>query len=186
MILKKVKHLITSYTETVLRMGEFGTASHVKIITNQLAAIHLIAASEAVMQAKKGNVDLRSFFDGVRASAGNSYVFETEVPLMFNQTFEPGFFISLHNKDLKIARDIHSNKPDCKDYDNVYKISALAEKIYKECEVKYGPTVGSSFPAKHLQDNLETNLSSPGFDKWSYTIEKVTNGSLGVVHKNID
>lgn len=29
-----------------------------------------------------------------------------QVPLMFNQTFDPGFFISLHNKDLGIARDV--------------------------------------------------------------------------------
>ena len=29
-----------------------------------------------------------------------------KVPLMFNQTFDPGFFIALHNKDLGIARKV--------------------------------------------------------------------------------
>lgn len=86
-VLEAARPLITSYTETVLRMGDLGAASHVKIITNQLAAVHLIAAGEAVAMAKKGNVDLQAFFEGVRASAGNSYVFETETPLIFNQTF---------------------------------------------------------------------------------------------------
>ena len=32
-----------------------------------------------------------------------------QVPLMFNQSFDPGFFIALHNKDLGIAREIHTN-----------------------------------------------------------------------------
>ena len=31
---------------------------------------------------------------------------------MFNQTFDPGFFISLHNKDLGIARDV-SERNEC-------------------------------------------------------------------------
>ena len=29
-------------------------------------------------------------------SAGNSYVFETEVPLIYNGTYDPGFTIDLH------------------------------------------------------------------------------------------
>lgn len=75
--------------------------------------------------AKKGGVNLNAFFDGVRASAGNSYVFETEVPLMFNQTFDPGFFIELHCKDLGIARDIHTAPGtgiEPSKYDEVYKV----------------------------------------------------------------
>lgn len=40
--------LMRSYAATVLHMGPAGAASHVKIITNQLAAAHLVAAGEAV------------------------------------------------------------------------------------------------------------------------------------------
>ena len=36
------------------------------------------------MMAKKAGVDLRSFFDAIRMSAGNSFVWETEAPLVFN------------------------------------------------------------------------------------------------------
>eukprot|EP00756_Hemistasia_phaeocysticola_P024554 Hpha_TRINITY_DN15954_c1_g6::TRINITY_DN15954_c1_g6_i1::g.75581::m.75581/K00020/mmsB, HIBADH; 3-hydroxyisobutyrate dehydrogenase len=183
-ILEQSRSLIKSYTETVLHMGDLGTASHVKIITNQLAAVHLIAAGEAVMMAKKGGVNLEAFFDGVRASAGNSYVFETEVPLMFNQTFEPGFAIELHVKDLRIGRDIHSNRPGCKGYDKDYRMNALAEQMYVECMDKYGPRVGSSSPAKVVQEDTEDTMAIPGYENWKYTIEKVKGGSIGVVHKN--
>ena len=50
------------------------------------------------MLAKRHNIDLSAFFDGVRNSAGNSYVFETEVPLIYNGTYDPGFTIDLHCK----------------------------------------------------------------------------------------
>ena len=52
------------------------------------------------MLAKKSGIDLESFFHAIRLSAGNSYVFETEVPLVFNQTFDPDFTLALHCKDL--------------------------------------------------------------------------------------
>ena len=43
---------------------------------------------------------MSAYFDAVRVSAGNSYVWETEAPLIMNQTFDPGFHIDLHCKDL--------------------------------------------------------------------------------------
>lgn len=58
------------------------------------------------MMAKKSGVDLRNFFDAIRLSAGNSYVFETEAPLVFNQTFDPHFTLGLHTKDLNIGHGI--------------------------------------------------------------------------------
>lgn len=180
--------------------------------------------------AKKGGVNLNAFFDGVRASAGNSYVFETEVPLMFNQTFDPGFFIELHCKDLGIARDIHTAPGtgiEPSKYDEVYKvgflglqscgrcvrlcetrqdrpcpscsnqvqtkptqngttqINAAAEGVYRETMDKYGGRVGSSYPAKLLQESVDDSMAEEGFDDWSYEIEKVRGGGIAVVHKNI-
>lgn len=180
--------LMRSYVETVLHMGPVGSASVVKLITNQLAAVHLQAAGEAVMMAKKAGVNLDSFFDGMRASAGNSYVFETEVPLMYNGTFDPGFFIELHCKDLRIARRVHTEPhtgiaPE--DYDKVYPMNAVSEAAYKETMERYGGRVGSSYPAKLLQDKLGESMACPGFEDWTYTIDKVKSGSIGVVHKNV-
>ena len=57
-----------------------------------------VLSGESVMLAKRHNIDLSAFFDGVRNSAGNSYVFETEVPLIYNGTYDPGFTIDLHCK----------------------------------------------------------------------------------------
>ena len=188
--------IIRSYVKTVIHMGEEpGAASIVKVITNQLAAVHLVAAGEAVMMAKKSNINLKSFFDGVRASAGNSYVFETEVPLMYNQSFDPGFFIQLHCKDLGIARDVHSKAllesgNVSKGFDDVYRLNAESERIYEQTMRKYGESVGSSHPAKlieswGMEDGAKNgSMKEEGFDEWTYNIDTVETGSIGVVHLN--
>ena len=62
------------------------------------------------MLAKRHGVDLSPFFDGVRNSAGNSYVFETEVPLIFNGTYDPGFTIDLHCKVTSIETALNTFK----------------------------------------------------------------------------
>lgn len=49
---------------------------------------------------------MSSYFDAVRNSAGNSYVWETEVPLILNQTFDPGFHIDLHCKDWNLGYEM--------------------------------------------------------------------------------
>jgi 3-hydroxyisobutyrate dehydrogenase len=90
--------VLRCYTATQMQMGAHGTAAVTKIVSNMLCAAHTVVTGEALMMAKRSGVDLRSFFDAIRASAGNSYVFETEAPLVFNQTFDPDFTLALHTK----------------------------------------------------------------------------------------
>ena len=40
--------------------------------------------------ARKAGIDLNTMFDAIRASAGNSFAWETVFPLVFNQNFDPG------------------------------------------------------------------------------------------------
>ena len=62
----------------VFYIGPLGKASVIKVITNMLAFIHLVADGEALMLAKRGGVDLKLAWDVIKASSGNSFVHETE------------------------------------------------------------------------------------------------------------
>ena len=44
----------------------------IKVITNMLAFIHLVAAGEALMLAKRGGIDLAPAYEAIRASSGNA------------------------------------------------------------------------------------------------------------------
>ncbi|XP_013401163.1 uncharacterized protein LOC106167038 [Lingula anatina] len=175
--MKKYEPLIRSYTDTVLYMGPIGSASVVKVISNMLCAVHMVVAGESAMIAKRHGINLQAFFDGIRASAGNSFVFETEAPLMFNGSFDPGFKIALHCKDLDLGRKLAF------DAKVPIEVLGLVEQIYRRAMHKYGEDAGSSHPPKLLEDDLKEPLRQEGYDNWYYTIEKVQGGGIAVVHK---
>jgi 3-hydroxyisobutyrate dehydrogenase len=177
---KECKPVLDAYTGTFLYFGPVGKATIAKVISNMLAAAHLVSAGEALMIAKKAGLHMENFFDGIRFSAGNSYVFETEVPLMFKGTFDPNFTIDLHCKDLSLGKMI------CKSCGVPWEklgVMDSTEKIYRKAMEKYGENVGSSYPAKMIEDELEESLYLKNWEDWSYSIEKVTGGSFGVVQK---
>ena len=85
---------------------KLGSASSLKIITNMLAFIHLIAAGEALMLAKLSGLDLAQAFHAIKASSGNSFVHETEGALILNGSYNIGFTMQLACKDLNFARQL--------------------------------------------------------------------------------
>jgi len=91
---------------TVIYMGPLGSASVIKVITNMLAFIHLVAAGEALMLAKRGGLDLTKSFEAIRASSGNSFVHETESQVILNGSYNIGFTMDLACKDLLLAHQL--------------------------------------------------------------------------------
>src|SRR6266566_424488 len=79
----------------VFHIGPLGSASVIKVITNMLAFIHLVAAGEALMLAKRGGLDLAQSFAAIKASSGNSFVHETESQLVLNGSYDVGFTMDL-------------------------------------------------------------------------------------------
>jgi 3-hydroxyisobutyrate dehydrogenase-like beta-hydroxyacid dehydrogenase len=51
-------------------------------------------------------LDLKTFWDCIRASAGNSFVWETGCPMVFQGTYDPSFSIELQNKDNQLGYQI--------------------------------------------------------------------------------
>ncbi|TIT25910.1 MAG: NAD(P)-dependent oxidoreductase, partial [Mesorhizobium sp.] len=83
--------------------GPIGSAAVIKVITNMLAFIHLVAAGEALMLAKQGGLDLAQAYHAIVASSGNSFVHETESQLVLNGSYDIGFTMDLALKDLGFA-----------------------------------------------------------------------------------
>lgn len=162
-------------SKMVLHMGEIGTATIAKVVSNMMAAINNVSMGEAMMLAKKGGVDLRALFDAVRFSAGNTYVWETEGPLIFNGTYDPDFTLSLHCKDLNLGYEL------ARKFGVPLELYSLTEQIYNRARLKYGDEAGSSSPPKLLEDDLNEPLQIDGFEDWTYTVEHVDN-SMAVVH----
>jgi 3-hydroxyisobutyrate dehydrogenase len=141
----------------VFYMGELGSASVIKVITNMLAFIHLVAAGEALMLAKRGGIDLTQAFEVIRASSGNSFVHETESQVILNGSYNIGFTMDLACKDLHFAHELG------REFGVPLEVAGLVEQTFIRARSQYGGGAWSSQVVKLLEDALGTDLRAPGF-----------------------
>jgi 3-hydroxyisobutyrate dehydrogenase len=90
----------------VFYIGELGQASVIKVITNMLAFIHLVADGEALMLAKRGGLDLATAWEAIRASSGTSFVHETESQMILNGSRDISFSMDLVLKDIGLFQKL--------------------------------------------------------------------------------
>jgi len=154
---EKILPALTVMGRKVLHTGELGTASILKLITNYLASVHLIALGEAWTVAKKSNLDLSKAYKGILASSGNSFVHETESQVILNGSYNINFTMDLVLKDTGLFNDL------AKKLNAPLEISPLIVDIFKDGQKKYGPRAWSSMIVKRMEDINKTNFRSSGF-----------------------
>jgi len=141
----------------ILHMGPLGSASTIKVITNMLAFIHLVAAGEALMLAKRGGLDLARSFRAIKASSGNSFVHETESQVILNGSYDIGFTMDLACKDLGFALGLG------REFRVPLELAAIVEQTFLRAREEFGGGAWSSMVVKLLEDALHTDLRAPGF-----------------------
>ena len=138
-------------------MGPVGSAAVIKVITNMLAFIHLVAAGEALMLAKQGGLDLAQSYHAIVASSGNSFVHETESQLILNGSYDIGFTMDLALKDLGFALGMG------KDFGVPLDLASRVNAIFEQGKQEYGGAAWSTQIVKLLEDAVGTDLRAPGF-----------------------
>jgi 3-hydroxyisobutyrate dehydrogenase len=102
----QVQPVLAAMGGEIIYMGKLGNASVVKVVTNMLAFIHLVAAGEAMMLPAKYGVDPDATYRAIRASSGNSFVHETESKLILSGSYNVKFNMDLACKDLGLVNSI--------------------------------------------------------------------------------
>jgi 3-hydroxyisobutyrate dehydrogenase len=141
----------------IFHMGPLGSAAVIKVITNMLAFIHLVAAGEALMLAKRGGLDLAQAFAAIKASSGNSFVHETESQLVLNGSYNIGFTMDLACKDLGFALDFGRR------FGVPLELAGLTEQTFIRAREQFGGGAWSTMVVKLLEDALKSDLRAPGF-----------------------
>jgi len=141
----------------IFHMGPLGSAAVIKVITNMLAFIHLVAAGEALMLAKRGGLDLAQAFHAIKASSGNSFVHETESQLILNGSYNINFTMDLAVKDLGFALAYG------RDFGVPLDLASLTMQTFLRAREAYGGGAWSTQVVKLLEDALKTDLRAPGF-----------------------
>ena len=108
---------------------------------------------EMLCVAKKAGLDMKLVFDAMRVSSGNSFCWETEVPLTLRGEYSPNFMAAMMAKDISLGLDLaeRHNVPQ-----------PFMEKVlerYQEAMEKYGSEEGSTIPVKLNEDEAGVSLS---------------------------
>ena len=141
----------------VLHTGELGSASVLKVITNYLASVHLVALGEAWTVAKKSNLDLTKAFKGIAVSSGNSFVHETESQVILNGSYNINFTMDLVLKDTGLFDNL------AKKLNAPLEISPKIVEIFQDGQKKYGSRAWSSMIVKRMEDLNKINFRAEGF-----------------------
>lgn len=85
----------------VTHIGPVGCGSACKLCNQIMIAASLAAVSESMMLAKKIGCDISKVFEAVKTGFAGSNVLNSQAPKIIEHTFQPGFKIDLHLKDLR-------------------------------------------------------------------------------------
>ncbi len=149
--------VLTAMGRRILHVGGLGAASVLKVVTNYLASVHLVALGEAMTVAARNGLDLGAVYEGIRISSGNSFVHETESQVILNGSYNINFTMDLVVKDLSLFQqlaDLH---------DVPLEVSPLVTKIFRKGREAYGSRAWSSEVVRLLEDACGLDLRAPGF-----------------------
>ena len=153
----KILPALTVMGRKILHTGELGSASILKVITNYLASVHLVALGEAWTVAKKSNLDLTKAYKGIAVSSGNSFVHETESQVILNGSYNINFTMDLVLKDTGLFDEL------AKKLNASLEISPKIVDIFKDGQKKYGSRAWSSMIVKRMEDINQINFRAEGF-----------------------
>jgi len=105
--LAAARPVLDAMAARVYELGaEPGTGSAFKMVNQLLAGVHIAAACEAIVFAARQGLDLAKVYEVIKASAGNSWMFENRVPHVLEGDYGPRSAVEIFVKDLGIVLDM--------------------------------------------------------------------------------
>ncbi len=151
------EELLRAMAGSVIYMGDLGTATVIKVITNLLAFINLLGSAEGLMLAKKAGVDLSRAHAAIAASYGGSYAHDTAMPVALSGTFDDGFGLGLALKDALLGLDLAEQHG--LDLDLTKQMASIFEQVHEA----RGDEAFSTECVRHVEEKAGEKLRAAGF-----------------------
>ncbi|HTN97775.1 MAG TPA: NAD(P)-dependent oxidoreductase [Nordella sp.] len=156
-LLERHRSALQAMGGKLFHMGPLGSAAVIKVITNMLAFIHLVADGEALMLAKRAGLDLAQAWRAIAASSGTSFVHETEGQLILNGSYDIAFTMDLALKDLGFAMKYGE------EFGVPLDLATRTRDAFLKGKEVFGGGAQSTMIVKLLEDALATDLRAAGF-----------------------
>jgi 3-hydroxyisobutyrate dehydrogenase len=141
----------------ILHTGPLGSASVLKVMTNYLCTVHLVALAEALTTMKVAGLDMNTTYEAIRISSGNSFVHETESQVILNGSRDIGFTMDLVIKDVSLFDSI------ARRLGVPLELSPMIVQIFKDGATRYGPRELSPNIIRRLEDACHVRVLGEGF-----------------------
>jgi 3-hydroxyisobutyrate dehydrogenase len=105
--LERAKPVLEVLGNKLIHLGPAGSASVMKLISNQITGIAFIAIAEGLALAAAAGFSVQQTLDVLSQSCARSYCLEENVaPRVLSRDYEPGFSTSLMGKDHQLAAEL--------------------------------------------------------------------------------
>ncbi len=102
-LFNEIKPIFDVLGKSAILVGDTGAGQTTKLVNMILIGIHIEAMGEAFVLAAKAGLEPMKVFDAIKNGLAGSAVLNFEIPRVLERNFKPGFFLKLHQKDLKNA-----------------------------------------------------------------------------------
>lgn len=100
---ERARPLFELMGKNITHVGDAGAGQVAKVANQIIVALNIEAVSEALLFASKAGVDPAKVREALMGGFAASRVLEVHGKRMIDRTFDPGFRIGLHQKDLNLA-----------------------------------------------------------------------------------
>jgi 2-hydroxy-3-oxopropionate reductase len=141
----RVKPLLELMGKNITLVGGNGDGQTTKVANQIIVAITIEAVAEALLFASKAGADPAKVRKALMGGFASSRILEVHGERMINRTFDPGFRIGLHQKDLNLAlsgaRALHMSLPN----------TATCQELFNSCAAHGGSAWDHSAMVKALE-----------------------------------
>lgn len=102
-VFQRVKPLLECMGKNITLVGGNGDGQTTKVANQIIVALNIAAVSEALVFASKAGADPAKVREALMGGFASSRILEVHGERMIKRTFNPGFRIKLHQKDLGLA-----------------------------------------------------------------------------------
>jgi len=104
-IFQRALPVLQKMGKNITHVGDVGTGQVCKVANQIIVGLTIEAVAEAFLLAKQAGADLSKVRDALLGGFAQSRILEVHGKRMIEGTFNPGFTLRLHRKDLNLATD---------------------------------------------------------------------------------
>ena len=147
---------VLEHLGTVIDCGPLGSGNVVKLVTNQLWFAAAAALGEGFAVGVANGVELRTLWEAILDSVGDSFVARHDAPSIFAGHYDPSFPLALCIKDLGLLADLESN------VDADLPVTGAARSAFERAARRYGLDAGEMSVARRIEDDARMSMRLEG------------------------